>query len=393
MSIEQLANGRWKVGVDRPTASGKRKRICRTVDTEAQAKVLQDQLRARPADSDGRTILDACDRYLTRHVERFEPATLIGYQRRIDLYVRPTWLGAVRLDRLTVEDLERFFAQMLTGDYRPKAKPLGFLSVKGVRILVCAALADVSRPSIGWVREDQFRGARIVAKDKGSRGKRQQSLAAIASICDAGGIEVAESAQLAIASSARIGEIAAMRWSDVDLLTGLISISGSITPTTAAMLAATGEKWLRKSTKTDEPRVVRVDDACIAMLTDRYARHLQQASECGLDPDDDLGDRAVMSILLEQDYTSPAAIRARWVRATREAKVSMRFHDLRHVSASAMLAGGVSAVNTQARTGHADAATLLNVYGHAIAAADEVARAALGATWQQVAAQRKRSVA
>jgi len=389
MSIEHLPNGRYKVLVDRPTASGKRKRISRTVDTKREAEVLEDQLRMRPAHADGRTVIDAVDRYLVRHATRFEPATQIGYERRANLYVRKTWIGDVRLDRLSVEDLERFYSQMLTGDHLPKARPLSHASVNSVRILLSAALNEVARPSVGWVHVEQFDGARIPAKVKASRGKRRHALADVAAICDAGGIEVEESAQLAISTSARIGELAAVRWSDVDLLTGLVSIDASVTPNTAKEKARTGQRWLRKLRKNDEPLVVRVDDACIAMLTNRYARHLEQAAVCGFDADDDLGDVAVLSMLLERDYTSPENIRQRWVAAKKKAKVSMRFHDLRHVSATAMLAGGVSVVNTQARTGHADPTTLLRVYGHAVAAADEIARAATASTWQQVQQQRK----
>jgi len=387
MSIEQMSNGRFKVGVERPTSDGKRKRICRTVDTRREAEILEDQLRARPAAADGRTVADAVDRYLVRHATRFEPSTQIGYERRAQNYVRTTWIGDVRLDRLSVEDLERFYSQMLTGDHKPEAKALGYDSVNSVRILLSAALNEVARPSIGWVRVDQFHGAIIPAKVKASRGKRRHALDTIAAICDAGGIEVEESAQLAIATSARIGEIAAVRWSDVDLLTGLVTIDASVTPNTPKARKAGAPRWLRKLTKTDEPRIVRVDDACIAMLTDRYARHLAQAADCGID---DISDRAVMSVLLESEFTSPENIRQRWVTACKRAKVSMRFHDLRHVSATAMLAGGVSVVNTQARTGHADPTTLLRVYGHAVAAADEIARAATLATWQQVQSQRKR---
>ncbi len=52
-------------------------------------------------------------------------------------------------------------------------------------------------------------------------------------------------------------------------------------------------------------------------------------------------------------------------------------HSLRHTFATLQISAGVSLRTLQARTGHAQASTLVNIYSHAIKAADEAATEAL----------------
>ena len=49
-----------------------------------------------------------------------------------------------------------------------------------------------------------------------------------------------------------------------------------------------------------------------------------------------------------------------------ELPLSLRFHDLRHISASLALAGGMPVPDVSEMLGHADAATTLRVYAYAI---------------------------
>jgi integrase len=51
----------------------------------------------------------------------------------------------------------------------------------------------------------------------------------------------------------------------------------------------------------------------------------------------------------------------------------IRFHDLRHTSATLLINQGVHAKTISARLGHADIRTTMNIYGHALQAADHAA--------------------
>jgi integrase len=51
----------------------------------------------------------------------------------------------------------------------------------------------------------------------------------------------------------------------------------------------------------------------------------------------------------------------------------IRFHDLRHTSATLLINQGVHAKIISNRLGHSNISTTMNVYGHAIQSADQAA--------------------
>jgi integrase len=50
----------------------------------------------------------------------------------------------------------------------------------------------------------------------------------------------------------------------------------------------------------------------------------------------------------------------------KRAKLKFRFHDLRHASASLLLADGVDVKTVQSRLGHSAAAVTMDIYAHAL---------------------------
>jgi integrase len=66
---------------------------------------------------------------------------------------------------------------------------------------------------------------------------------------------------------------------------------------------------------------------------------------------------------------------------------ALRFHDLRHRSASLAVAGGVDIRALSGRLGHADTATTLRVYAHFFKAVDQAAAEVLNAALLPAATQ------
>ena len=58
--------------------------------------------------------------------------------------------------------------------------------------------------------------------------------------------------------------------------------------------------------------------------------------------------------------------------------MKVRFHDLRHFSATQLIGAGVDVRTVAHRLGHADPSTTLRVYAHALAERDREAAAILG---------------
>jgi integrase len=72
----------------------------------------------------------------------------------------------------------------------------------------------------------------------------------------------------------------------------------------------------------------------------------------------------------------PDSISQWWARFIKKNNLKkIRFHDLRHTSATLLINEGVHAKVISERLGHADISTTMNIYGHVLAEADQTAAA------------------
>jgi integrase len=401
MTVKRTKAGRWKVTVDVGGRGADRERRTRVVDSEEEARTLERSLRRRSTDAHRRTVLDAVD----RHLELFPadaPQTEIAYRSTRDNWIAPTWLGAVELDRLDVEDLERFYGECFAGKHsvRFPGRPASRRSVVKVHRLLSLALKSAKR--VHWISTTEAIADAVVPRGGPSRltAADEYDLADVARSLDHGDVELADLVQTAIATGARVGELAGLRWRDVELVAGEVAFHGNVSKNRPGLLP----RHIRKMPKTGKPRRMTIDEACRAMLQRRYARQVDAARVAGLD-DLDLDRCAVFSTDLEQDFTLPDALAARWRRATAKANGRkrdaarpadadplLRFHDLRHVNASEMQHGNVPVSAATERTGHASNATYLDVYGHHRAHADDLATSVLAETWRTVTEKRTGAV-
>lgn len=419
MGIKRLPSGRFKVTVDVGGREAERRRVVRYADTDEAAHELERFLKRRPAVDGRETVLDAVDRYLAKYGATLEPSTERTYYSTRTTYLATSWLGAVPLDRLDVDELERFYGEVFVGSWRKGAGRKKRGTVVKIHRLLRLALADAKRSRM--IPTNPALEARVItpkwALAKPSAAD-EYDLADISHVLDVAAVEVAELArvarssgrpadveaharraaaaldlaelvQVALMTGARAGELAGLRWRDVSLALGELVFAGSIGPKrrdegNGYERKATGRGKLRKAKR------LRIDDACVATLEARYRRHVEQAVAAGVDVDD-LDRRAVFSLELEVDYCSPAALGARWRRSADRAGVELRFHDLRHVCASEMTAAGVSVTAGTARTGHASNRMYHDVYSHHRADADDPTVAVLAATWSRIEAARKAS--
>jgi integrase len=172
---------------------------------------------------------------------------------------------------------------------------------------------------------------------------------------------------LLAATGCRRGEGCALRWSDLDLDGGQLTIRRSI-----AM--ADGQPY-EKGTKTHQSRRVALDAATVAELRAHRLRMRQQALAVGVR----LADDAHLFADLEGRPWRPDVCTNRFTRLRdRLGMPTVRLHDLRHFVATVLGDGGVPIATISSRLGHRDTATTLNIYTHALPATDQHAAAYLG---------------
>lgn len=165
------------------------------------------------------------NRWLPIQEAQLRPSTYDSYRRNIELHVVPA-IGEILLRKLEADDLDVFYARLLKKGQRKKGKS-GGLSVKTVRNIHPMrhkALADAQRKGI------VFRNvASLADAPKLSSQKRPEMRVGTADQLRRF-LEVAKGRRhyAAAHTGMRRGEILGLRWSDVDLKAGRLSVRTTV---------------------------------------------------------------------------------------------------------------------------------------------------------------------
>ncbi|KMY49194.1 tyrosine-type recombinase/integrase [Peribacillus loiseleuriae] len=170
---------------------------------------------------------------------------------------------------------------------------------------------------------------------------------------------------LAITTGAREGEIAALEWKHIDFNKGTIYIEQAITE-------VVGEGVKIKSTKNGRERMVSAPSSLMIQLKQLKGIRSEEKSQV-----DELWEWKGHFFIFGNEFGKPIrpdSISKRWRRFTkRENFKHIRFHALRHTSATLLINEGVHAKVISERLGHSNISTTMNIYGHVLAEADQAA--------------------
>lgn len=176
--------------------------------------------------------------------------------------------------------------------------------------------------------------------------------------------------QLAAVLGAREGEIAALEGKHLDFVNNAITIE-------QAFVTIPEEGLILKSTKTERTRKVSVPEELMKSLKKLRAIKYEQEMEMK-----NLWKWPDHLFLFSDEYGQPVrpdTISQRWIRffdkkETKKSKLKkIRFHDLRHTSATILINEGVHAKIIQERLGHTKISTTMDIYGHVLQEADQSA--------------------
>lgn len=297
---------------------------------------------------EGFTVAMLLDAYRMARTPDWSPSTVAAHDGHAAAIIRD--LGDVEVGELRPVTIEAVYGRWI-------AAGTAAGTVRRRHAVLAAALAHAERWSMVPVSP-----ARGVKLPKVAR-RRLDDLPEIGGVLGAIGrishVELRVAARLAAATGARRGELVGLRWSDVDLEAGAVRFMGSIA-------AGPDRTLVRKSTKGGRPKVMALDAGTLAVLVDWR--------------DGAPGRRPVLPSPSDSSQPwHPGQVTLMWHRHRASVGLgALRFHDLRHLHATALLGAGVP-VNTVAdRLGHASARMTLDVYGHAISAHDQVAADVIG---------------
>jgi integrase len=170
---------------------------------------------------------------------------------------------------------------------------------------------------------------------------------------------------LAVLCGLRRGELAALRWKNVDMVGGQIAVVESAEETKA------GVRY--KEPKRGRSRTVALSGIMLAELRAHRARQAEELLLLGVRLH---GDCFVVA-QADGKPLKPTSITHEWVRLLGKTSLPrIRFHDLRHAHATHMLASGVHPKIASERLGHSKVGITLDLYSHVLPGmqADAVAR-------------------
>lgn len=353
--LRVMVNGKQRQETFRGTEAAARKRLRNLAPGEEKAGV------ASPV-GDGRTFGDLLTKWLAHIKTRGRaPKTIDENRREIESRIRPR-LGHIAISKLTAEDLDSAYSAWL--------EELSPSSVHRHAAVISAALTQGVK--WGWI--DTSPATRASSPSATTTRKlvtpTTQQVATLIKAAQSDDPVMAAAIALAFVTGARRGELAALRWSDVDLHAGTVRIERSLTQV--------GRDLSEKSTKTNRGRIVAIDARTMALLERHrvWQVSLSKQAESPLVAD---------AYLLSDNANGarpmqPSKITDRFT-ALRE-KVDMssiRFHDLRHANVSEQLAAGIDPATVSARAGHASTRMTLDRYAHALPAGGTAAAEVLGA--------------
>jgi integrase len=168
---------------------------------------------------------------------------------------------------------------------------------------------------------------------------------------------------MALATGMRRGELLALRWSDIDYTTMVVSVERSLEHTKAL-----GYRFKTPKTKYSR-RSISIPESTVCVLREHRRQQLGLRMQLGMGkPDPD----ALVFCRHDGRPLPPNHLTYRWRRAVGG---KWKFHALRHAHASALIAAGQDVVKVSRRLGHSSPTITLRTYAHLFEAGPDRAAA------------------
>jgi len=333
------------------------------------------------------TLNQLLDRYMS--VLDIEATTRDGYERNLRNHVRPV-LGDLPISRIDGELIDSFYAQLRSCRARCRGRTYVEHRTKRhhqcddrCRPHQCRPLSDASRRHIHnllsgafgravrwrWVSTNPVHQAEAPSQPVPHPRPPSQPQAARIAMEAWKDPDWGMFVWLAMTTGARRGELCALRWDRLHLESGVLEVRTSI--------AQSGRQIWEKDTKTHQQRRIVLDPQTLDLLR-AYLRHCtQRAASIGLElPPDSY----VFSLAPDAStWLKPDTVTQRYTRMCARLGFDMHIHQLRHYSATELIAGGVDIRTVAGRLGHGGGGTTtLRVYSAWVAEADQRAAKSLG---------------
>jgi integrase len=340
-SVRQRANGSWE---GRFWQDGRLRSVYAKTKADAQAK-----LRAALVGADAGvrqpsaklTVDDWLDAWLAGGTWR--PRTRESYEDTVERYIRPH-LGRMSLAKLDADDVRRMLASLA------RRKPA--LSPTTQRYAYSVLRIALGRA----VKEGKVLRNVAVLVDAPTKARREltplTAEQARAFLAASAGERFGPLYACAIATGLRQGELLALRWADVDVDAGTLTVRGTLQRGTATVA---------EPKTAGSRRTLALSNVALGALREQRRRQLEERLAAGRRWRDG---GFVFTTGAGAPLDSRNVTQSLQVSLAKAGLPRQRFHDLRHAYATLLLAAGEELATLSKSLGHSNLSTTADVYAH-----------------------------
>jgi integrase len=367
-SVFQLADGRWRaqilVGYGKSGGA-----LYKTFEAKTRAAVqekltanLHLQNQGRDISPEKLTVAEFLKRWLDDCVQpRVRVRTFQSYRELVEGYIIPH-LGSILLQKLGPMQIQAFLnRQLRTPKVRDKNKCLSPLTVQYLHSLLKSALDHAMKFELVMRNVAKLVDPPRVPHYEVTPFTPDQAKILLSA---AEGDRFAALYSVAVAIGLRQGEALALRWTDIDLERGTLTVKST--------LQKIGGKFQLLETKTKRSRrTIRLPEVTRLALAKQKVRQELERQFAGAQWEDwGLVFTALKGGPIDQ---SNLLRHFRTLRKKANLPAKFRFHDLRHTCASLLIAQGVHPRQVMEILGHSDIRLTMNTYAHLFPAMGEEA--------------------
>ena len=258
------------------SVDGSRRQVSTTEATKREAEAaltrLLGEVSAGRHSGPDATVAQLLEQWFAMAAPNWSPKTVVETRRFIDNYLAPH-LGRVKVRKLTTAQLDSYYAMLRERGGRA-GRPLAVSSVRRVHVVLRRSLAQAKR--WGWIAQNPAADA-----TPGRLPRREivpPEPEATVRLIEAAEVEEADFGvflRLAASTGAAPGELCALRWTDLDLSAGTVTIGRSLVD------SADGG-YVEKDTKTHAARRIALDASMVRALKAHKQRQTERALTGGV---------------------------------------------------------------------------------------------------------------
>jgi integrase len=344
-SIYQREDKRWAGSF---VADGKRRYVYGKTQKEAREKLRraqQEHKQGTLVDPSKLAVKDYLKHWMQVHGPSLKLTTDTNYRAQLEHHIIAT-LGTITLQKLTPDHIQKCYAGLLE-------EGLQASTIHFIHTIFKAALADavewgkIARNPCGKVKLPRKEKRDIMPLTQ----EQAQTLLQVAR-----GHWLEGVITLALATGMREGELLALHWQDIDFERGVLQVRR-----THSYIPEKGHYESEPKTASSKRSLVLAPFALDALKAQRTA---QKAARMQAGPTK-WQEKGLVFCNAQGDYLWVATLHRAFKRLLQLAGLpDIRFHDLRHTAAVALIMKGVHAKVIQEILGHSSIKITMDIYGH-----------------------------